>query len=259
MPRVLAVVNQKGGTGKTTTCVNLAAALADQGRRVLVVDLDPQASATAWLGATPTTPDLFECLTSEDPTEPLLESLVQATTIPGVEVIPSGPHLIRAERTLAAMLGGERQLALRLAALPDRWDYLLFDCPPALGLLTVNALVAGPEILVPVEASTMALAGLGTLLQTIERARRSYGLDLPLAGIVLCRADLRTRLTRNLVDHLRGSFPETFLSTIVRANVRLQEAWSYARPIGDYAPDSTGAEDYARLAGELLAQNRHAA
>jgi chromosome partitioning protein len=260
MHRTLAVVNQKGGTGKTTTTVNLAAALASKGRRVLVVDLDPQASATAWLGSAATQPGLLECLTSDDPSDPSLLSLVKPTVIPGIDIVPSAPHLVKAERALATMLGPERQLALRLQTLPaERWDYLLFDCPPALGFLTVNALVAGPEVLVPVEASSMALAGLGTLLQTIERARLTYDLSLPLAGIVLCRADLRTRLTRSLLEHLRTEFPEDFLSTVVRASVRLQEAWAHASPIMTYAPDSTGADDYARLAGELLAQERRAA
>jgi len=253
--RLIAVINQKGGSAKTTTTVNLAEALARRGRTVLVLDIDPQASTTAWLGVKPEGAELLRCLTCDD--GPALAELVSCTIVPAVDLIPSSQHLAQAERQLLGMVGAERQLGLRLAALlaahPARWDYALIDCPPAIGLLTANVLAAGPEILVPVEASTMALAGLGVLLQTIERVRAAYGAELPMAGILACRVDFRTRLSREILDYLRGRFPATF-RTPIRETVRLREAWSHSQAIGTFAPTSTAADDYGALADEVIAQ-----
>jgi len=254
--RTIAVLNQKGGSAKTTTTVNLAEALARQGRAVLVLDLDPQSSASAWLGRRPEGAGLLQCLTLDD--GPSLAELVVPSGVGGVDVIPASPHLVQAERLLVSTLGGELQLARRLEALlaehPLRWSYLLIDCPPALGLLTANALAAGPELLVPVEASTMALAGLGVLLETVARARAAYRVELPLAGILACRVDLRTRLCREILAHLRSHFGASVFTTFVRETVRLREAWSHSQAVGAFAPGSAGAADYAALADEVIAQ-----
>ncbi|HVT58946.1 MAG TPA: ParA family protein [Thermoanaerobaculia bacterium] len=251
--RTLAITNQKGGAGKTTTAVNLAAALAELGRRVLVLDLDPQASASAWLGVRDGGTGLLEAL--RDGGRPLAE-LARETSAPGVELIASSVHLTRAERELAAELGGERVLWKLLQDLPPRWDYVLVDCPPALGLLTANALVAVGEVLVPVEASMMAVAGLASLLQTVRRAQERLNPALAVAGIFACRVDARTNLARDVVTALRERFPASFLVTVVRESVRLREAWAHSLPINRYAPKSSGAEDHRALAAELLGQKK---
>jgi chromosome partitioning protein len=256
--RILAVTNQKGGTGKTTTTVNLAAALARLGRRVLVLDLDPQASTTAWLGVRDGGTGLLDALVAEDGGS--LAGLIRPGSAHGVDLIPASAQLALAERHLAAALGGEKILLGLVRGLPrDRWDYLLIDCPPALGQLTINALAAAGEILVPVEASTMAVAGLAGLLKTVAQARKHLNPDLAFCGIFACRVDSRTVLARDVVAALRERFPEVALATAIRESVRLREAWGQAAPIDLFAPHSSGAEDYRSLALEITRQEeRHA-
>ncbi len=256
--RVIAIANQKGGTGKTTTAVNLAAALGRLDRRVLLLDLDPQASASAWLAARDAGAGLLDALIADDGGS--LAGLVRPTPAQGVELIPSSPQLARAERLLGQVLGGEKSLLALLRGLaPDRWDYLLIDCPPALGLLTVNALAAAGELLVPVEASLMAVAGVAGLMQTVTRARRYLNAGLAIAGIVACRVDTRTVLARDVVAALRASFPDLALETVIRDTVRLREAWGHRAPIDLYAPASHAAADYRSLALEIARQEpRHA-
>jgi chromosome partitioning protein len=251
--RVIAIANQKGGTGKTTTTVNVAAAFGELGRRVLVVDLDPQGNASAWLGVRDGGAGLLEALTAEDGGS--LDGLVRASCARGVEVIAASAQLARAERHLAEVVGGERVLLELLGGLgPGRWDYVLIDCPPALGQLTINALAAAGELLVPVEASTMAVAGLADLVRTVERARRLLNPGLAICGIFACRVDARTVLARDVVAALRERFPGLALATSIRETVRLREAWGHAQPILVYAPASSGAEDYRCLAREIAGQ-----
>jgi chromosome partitioning protein len=255
--RVIAVLNQKGGTGKTTTTVNLAAALGQLGRRILVLDLDPQASASAWLGVRDGNAGLLDALCEDEGAS--LAGLVRTTPACGVDLIPASPQLLRAERHLAQALGGEKTLLSLIEALPGRrWDYLLIDCPPALGQLTINALAAAGEILVPVEASTMAVAGLADLLRTVTQARRRLNPELSICGIFACRVDPRTILARGVVAALREKFPDLALATAIRETVRLREAWGKAQPINVFAPQSSGAEDYHNLALEVIRQEeRH--
>lgn len=257
MMRVIAVTNQKGGSGKTTTTVNLAAALGQLGRRVLVLDLDPQASASAWLGVRDGGTGLLEALVAEDGGS--FTGLIRPGSAHGVDLIPASPQLARAERHLAEAVGGERILLDLLRGLPrGRWDYLLIDCPPALGPLTINALAAAGEILVPVEASTMAVAGLASLLRTVAQARKHLNADLAFCGIFACRVD-RTVMARDVVAAVRERFPEAALATTIRESVRLREAWGRAAPIDRFAPRSAGAEDYRCLALEIASQEeRHA-
>ncbi|HEV3073599.1 MAG TPA: ParA family protein [Thermoanaerobaculia bacterium] len=255
--RVIAVTNQKGGSGKTTTTVNLAAALGQLGRRVLVLDLDPQASCSAWLGVRDGGTGLLDALVAEDGGS--LAGLIRPGSADGVDLIPASPQLALAERRLAETVGGDRILLSLLRTLPrDRWDYLLIDCPPALGQLTINALAAAGEILVPVEASTMAVAGLAGLLRTVAQARKHLNPDLGFCGIFACRVD-RTVMARDVVAALRERFPEVALATTIRESVRLREAWGQAAPIDRFAPRSAGAEDYRCLALEIARQEeRHA-
>lgn len=254
--RTIAIVNQKGGSGKTTTAVNLAAALSLHGRRVLIVDLDAQASATAWCGISEGGEDLLEVLTANGN----LADVIINTSITDVSIVPSSVWLVGVEKALAGEVGAEQIFRRSLLTLPSsRWDYALLDCPPTLGLLTVSALVAASEVIIPVEAHVMALGGLAQLLQTVETVHERLNGELRIAGIVACRVDVRTRHAREIVDELRERFGALVYQTIIRENIRLAEAPSFALPITEYAPHCAGAEDYLALAAEVIAQETRAA
>lgn len=252
MARLIAITNQKGGSGKTTTAVNLAAALAELGRRVLLVDMDPQASASSWYGIKDGGRGLLEALSGQTK----LTELVQPTALPAVQIIPSSQWLNGAERALAAEVGAENVLRRRLVDLPPQWDYLLFDCPPALGILTVNALTAVTEILVTVEAHVMALNGLAKLIQTVELIRERLNPDVALCGILACRVDSRTRHAQEVVEELRRRFGCLVYQAAIRENIRLAECPSFGQPITQYDPKSHGAEDYRLLAEEVVRQEQ---
>lgn len=251
--KTLAVTNQKGGSGKTTTAVNLAAALGERGLRVLVVDMDPQASASAWLGVKDGGRELLEVLTSNVH----LSDIVHETPAKGVELVPASSWLASAEKMLAGEPGAELVFRKALRRLPARWDYVLVDCPPALGLLTVSALAAVDEVFVPVELSPMALAGVARLRETVDLVRDRLNPDLELSHLLACRADTRTKLARDIIAALRESLHEKVLFTVIRETVRIREAWSYALPITLYDPTGAGAEDYRAAAAEVV--KRHAA
>jgi len=252
MTRLIAISNQKGGSGKTTTAVNLAAALSEKGRRVLVVDLDPQGSASAWLGVEDGGAGLLDVFTQD---RKLLD-LVRASSAPGVDVVPSSPRLAGVDRALAEEVGPETILRGHLGRLPPRWKYILLDCPPALGILTVNALTSAREVLITVEAHVMALQGLAKLLQTIEVVRKRLNTKLELAGVLACRVDARTRHGLEVVEDLRSRFADQMYKTEIRENVRLAECPSFRQPITQYDIHSRGAEDYRELAREVIAQER---
>jgi len=254
--RTIAVVNQKGGTGKTTTSVSLGATLAERGKKVLLVDLDPQYSATTWLATHPVGRGVFDLFAAPEETD--LAALAHPTTTPGLHLVGASAWLVGAEKALSSEPGAEIILREKLAALPaGAFDYVLIDCPPTLGVLTVNALTAVREVLVPVECHVMGLQGLAQLLQTIDVVRKRLNPALAVAGIVACRLDARTNHGPEIVAKLRGRFPET-LDTVVRENVRLAECPSMGEPITAYAPASSGAEDYRALAGEIINQEeRH--
>lgn len=250
--RTIALMNQKGGSGKTTTAVNLAAALAEHGKRVLVLDLDPQASASAWFGVMDGGRELYDLLTGSNGTNGNLADLARPTRVPGVDLIPSSAWLVGLERALASEIGSELLVRRHVERLPAAWSFLLVDCPPTLGLLAVSALVACDEVLVPVEAHVMALAGLAALMQTVERVRERLNPALAITGVLPCRYDARTNHSREVVERLRERFGRCVLRSPIRENVRLAEAPSFAQPITVYAPTSAGAEDYRAVAAELL-------
>jgi chromosome partitioning protein len=255
--RRIAVVNHKGGSGKTTTAVNLAAAVAEVGRSALLIDLDPQASASAWLGTRDADRRLLDVLHGD---AELVEALCD-TAVPGVALAPASPWLIHAEAP-RVLGGGTPPLRRALDGLPRRYDYVVIDCPPAVGPLTAAALTAADEVLVPVETHVLALDGLAQLLQSIERVRERLNPSLRLAGIVACRVDARTRHSLEIVAELRRRFGDLVHSTVIRENVRLAECPSFAVPITQYDPRSSGAADYRGLARELIereARNDHAA
>jgi chromosome partitioning protein len=250
--RALAISNHKGGSGKTTTAVNLAGCLAERGRRVLLVDLDPQASASAWCGIHAPEHDISEAFLRGQS----LDRLVAKSSWTGVDVVPASAALAGLDRALAAEVGSETLLrrALERVASEATWDYALIDCPPALGLLTINALAAVREVLVPVEAHVLALGGLAQLLRVLDVVRERLNPELGPPRIVACRVDNRTRHAQEVVDDLRHRFGDHVYATAVRENVRLAECPSFEQPIICYDSRSAGAADYRALADEILQQ-----
>ena len=254
--RTLAIANQKGGSAKTTTAVNLAATLGERGCRVLLLDLDPQASASHWYGITNAGRGLLDVLVGHG----TLEALVQPTGAAGVDVVPASTWLVGVEKALAGEIGAETLLRRHLETLPtDRWAYVVVDCPPTLGLLTVNALAAVQTVLVPVEAHVMALQGLAQFLQTVDVVQARLNPALTIAGILACRVHARTRHAQEVVEELRHRFGDLVYQVVIRDNVRLAECPSFGCPITHYAPRSPGAEDYRALATEILQRQGDAA
>ncbi len=245
----IAFSNQKGGVGKTTTAVNLGAYLAAKGQRVLLVDMDPQANATSFLART-AGPEggVYAALIAGRP----VEELIQPTDMPDLDLVPASTTLAGAEVELVAVLGREYRLKRVLAAVSDRYDYVLIDCPPSLGLLTINALAAADEVIVPVQCEYLALEGLGHLSQTLELVRQEVNPALRLRGLVLTMYDARTNLAQQVEDEVRRHFSQTFRNVIPRS-VRLSEAPSHGQTILRYDPSSRGARAYDALADELLA------
>jgi chromosome partitioning protein len=249
MSASFAIMNQKGGSGKTTTAVNLAAALAEKRKGVLLIDLDPQASASQWLGVKDDDKALFSILTENGN----LADHVRDTPVDNLDLVASSRWLIAAERTLAGEVGSELILRRALERLPaNRWDIVIIDCPPSLGLLSVSALAACQHVLIPVETHVMALAGLAALLQTMDRVRDRLNSRLTMFGILPCRVDFRKNLSRDVVERLRTRFDRQVFKTMIRENVRLAEAPSFSQPITTYDSRSVGAEDYRALAAEVL-------
>jgi chromosome partitioning protein len=250
MACIYTLVNQKGGVGKTTTAINLGAYLAHFGQRVLVVDLDPQANATSCLGVDKATVSggTYEALLGSGATQFILmnERLKLA-------LLPSSPALAGAEVELVEELARELRLRKALEPLIERYDYILVDCPPSLGLLTINGLVAAKDgVLVPVQCEYLALEGLGMLTQTIQRVRSALFPELKVRGVVLTMFDPRTNLSTDVVTEVNRHFPGQVFKSIVPRSVRLAEAPSYGLPILSYAPSSNGAQAYEQLARELM-------
>ena len=251
--RIVAITNQKGGSGKTTTAVNLAAALGEKKRRVLIVDLDPQASASSWYAIKDGSRGLLDVFVSNTQ----LSNLIQATPASHVDLVPASSWLVGVEKALAGEVGAETILRRQLQLLPsDRWDYIFVDCPPSLGILTVNALTAVREVLVPVEAHVMALDGLAQLLKTVEVAKERLNPDLKISGILACRVDARTRHAQEVVEQLRERFGKLVYNVVIRENVRLAECPSFKQPIIQYDTRSFGAADYRALAKAVIKQER---
>jgi chromosome partitioning protein len=245
--RVIAVANQKGGVGKTTTAVNLSAALVQRDLKVLLIDLDPQGNATSalWLWGTPP-PHLYSALIEEQPLPDAVRVCKE-----GVAVAPSSSALAGAEVEMVGLLARESRLGQAIALLARDYDYIFIDCPPSLGLLTLNGLTAADEVLVPVQCEYLALEGLGLLTKTVERVQRLLNPGLRLAHLLLTMYDSRTHLSREVVSEVRRHFPRTFRVVIPR-NIRLSEAPSHGESIFRYAPSSPGAIAYAEAAAELL-------
>lgn len=243
---IIAVANQKGGVGKTTTTINLGALLAKSGKKVLLVDFDPQANATSGLGfpknLEPTVGDvLFDAS--------LLQEAIVETPFYGLQLLPARPELATLEVDLVNELAREQRLKQALKS--TAFDYILIDCPPALGLLTVNALTAANEVLIPVQAEYYAMEGLGQLLQTVQRIKQALNPKLHLLGVVMTMYDSRTSLSEQVKDELMQHLPKSVLNTVIPRNVRLAEAPSHGKPINEHDKWSKGAKAYKQLAKEI--------
>jgi chromosome partitioning protein len=250
LPRIIAVANQKGGVGKTTTTVNVAACLAEQGYRTLLVDLDPQANASTGLGLNPRELEssIYHVMLHDEDAD----SCIEPTEVKNLFILPSSLDLAGAEIELVSLLSREHRLRLAIESVIDDYDYVLIDCPPSLGLLTINALTAAHEVLVPIQCEYYALEGLGQLMRNVDLIRASLNPDLQISHIVLVMFDPRTKLAGQVVDEVRSHFGSTVCDNVIPRTVRLSEAPSFGQPITTFDSDSRGAAAYRAVTQEVL-------
>lgn len=254
MGKIIAVINQKGGVGKTTTAVNLAACLAYKGKKVLVVDSDPQGNATSGLGISKEDIELslYDCLADNEKTR---EAVVKSACR-GLSVIPSLPELSAAEIELAAQKEREHFVEKALSTVRDDYDFVIIDSPPALGMLTINIMTAADSVLIPIQCEYYALEGLSQLMTSVKNIKKSLNTELETEGIVATMFDSRTKLSQQVFDEVKKHFPEKTFSTPIPRSVRLSEAPSYGQPIIKYDITSKGAEAYFALAREVINNNK---
>jgi chromosome partitioning protein len=248
MSTIFAIANQKGGVGKTTTAINLGAGLGALERRVLLVDCDPQGNATRGLGAQATEPHLYQALSGDVDTT----KAIKASGFPNLDLLPSQRDLVGVEVEMVGVEGWQGRLKSTLAQVSERYDFILLDCPPSLGHLTVNALTAADGVIVPLQCEYFALEGISELVSTIQRIQKGLNARLDIAGIILTMYDDRTNLCRDVADEIRRHFGPKVFETVVPRNIRLAEAPSHGLPIFQYDIKSRGAEAYLSLARELL-------
>ncbi len=251
MTRIIAITNQKGGVGKTTTAINISAALATCGKSVLLIDMDPQANATSGVSVEPEDATIYECLMERA----LINSAILPTCIHGLSIIPSKGDLVGAEIEVSNLADRESILKTVVGQIQGH-EFVIIDCPPAFGLLTINALVAASALIVPVQCEYYAMEGLGRLMGNVDRIRDSFNHDLDLAGILLTMYDSRINLSRQVQDEIRAFFKEKVFQAVIPRNVALAEAPSHGKPVLSYNAASSGAKAYLDLAKEILANGK---
>jgi chromosome partitioning protein len=250
LAKKIAIVNQKGGVGKSTTAINLGASLAEQGRKVLIVDIDPQGNATSGLGLEKSDLEysIYDALINDTP----LNKIIKPTGHDDFYILPANIDLAGAEIELVSIMSRESRLKKKIKESNIDFDYIFFDCPPSLGLLTLNALTASDHIIVPIQCEYYALEGLGQLMQTVELVQSNLNPDLTLLGVVLTMNDARTNLSSQVIEEVKKYFGKDVFNTIIPRNVRLSEAPSFGEPIVTYDPSSRGAKAYKDLAKEVI-------
>lgn len=253
MPKIFSLCNQKGGVGKTTTVVNLATSLAQKNRKILLIDIDPQANATSGLG-------LDKNSIEKSSYELILElnqasEIVLNTCVTNLNIIPSSAHLSGAEVELANFELREFLIRKAIEPIKDQYDFIFFDCPPSLGLLTLNSMTASDGVLIPLQCEYYALEGLGQLLSTFQLVKEKLNPSLEIAGVILTMADFRTNLTQQVIEDVRGHFQDRVFQTVIPRTVKISEAPSFGKPIALYDPHSKGAKCYEEIAKEFLARH----
>lgn len=255
MGKIISLANQKGGVGKTTTAVNLATIIAKKGKKVLLIDADPQGNATSGLGVEKEVElSIYDVLVNETK----IEETLQETIIKNLKVCPSNMSLAGAEVELVSMMSREQRLKEKLIDAKEKFDYIFIDCPPSLGLITLNAFTASDSVLIPVQCEYFALEGLGQLLNTINLVKKHLNKDIQIEGALLTMYDIRTNLSNQVVKEVKKYFDNKVYKTVIPRNVRLSEAPSYGMPITEYDQRSKGAKSYIKFAKEFLKINEEA-
>ena len=253
MGKIVALANQKGGVGKTTTAINLAASMAVLGKKILLVDADPQANATSGLGLDINGRSIYDCITGEAQPEDVIQAFAD---IKKLDILPSSINLVGAETELLEIEDGQKRMRNLLAPLRQRYDFILIDCSPSLGLVTLNALVAADSVLIPVQCEYFALEGLGKLLNTIRMTQSKLNPQLQIEGFLLTMYDARLRLANQVAGEVREHFGDLAFQTIIQRTTRLSEAHSFGKPALLYDASSSGSVNYLNLAKEFIKKNR---
>lgn len=251
MTKIISIANQKGGVGKTTTTINLSSLFAAAEKRTLLIDIDPQSNSSSGLSVTNHTPSVYEVLVG---TKNINEVII-TTFMPHLDMLPSNINLVGAEIEMVDIENREALLRNALNKIENNYDYILIDCPPSLGLLTLNALTASDSVLIPVQCEYFALEGLGQLLNTINIVKKHFNKDLSIEGVLLTMFDTRLRLSHQVAEEVRRYFGEKVYKTVINRNVKISEAPSYGKPIILYDAISSGAQNYMSLASEILGKN----
>lgn len=254
MSKVIAIVNQKGGVGKTTSAVNISTILAKKGKKVLLIDADPQGNATSGIGVEKNTEKSFYDVIINDTK---MEEVIVKTPIKNLSVCPSNINLAGAEVELVSMMSREQILKRKLEEVENDFHYIIIDCPPSLGLITLNAFVAANSILIPIQCEYYALEGVGQLMNTVNLVKKQLNKELYIEGVVLTMSDDRTNLSKQVINEVKTYFKDNVYKTIIPRNVKLSEAPSYGMPITIYAPKSKGSRCYEKLTNEILKGQKH--
>lgn len=251
MTKVISIANQKGGVGKTTTAINLSSSLAAAEKKTLLIDIDPQANSSSGLSINNQSPSVYEVLIGVEE----INKVILNSYMPYLDVLPSNINLVGAEIEMVDMPNRESLLGQAISKIQDNYDYVIIDCPPSLGLLTLNSLSASNSVLIPVQCEYFALEGLGQLLNTINIVKQHFNKDLAIEGVLLTMFDVRLRLSQQVAEEVRKYFGEKVFKTIIHRNVRISEAPSYGKPVILYDAVSTGSQNYIALASEILERN----